>query len=80
MELREQIARAIWKVRPDCANRQWPFETAQERRAYPHNPVAACDLCFIYADAALEVLSVGRHAQACAGDVPRGAIPLPPAS
>jgi hypothetical protein len=56
MEPREKIARAIWKVRPDCANREWPIQTPEQRRAYPHNPIAACDLCFIYADAALAAL------------------------
>ena len=51
--IRERIARAIWAKRPDCQGKQWPIETDLDRRSYPHNPIAACDLCFIYADAAI---------------------------
>lgn len=49
----EKAARAIWAVRPDCRNKPWPLETAEQKRAYPHNPIAAVDLCFAYAKAAL---------------------------
>ena len=53
--LSEHIARAIWQKRPDCAGKPWPFDdmTEKQRRAYQHNPIAAVDLCFIYADAAI---------------------------
>lgn len=50
------VARAIWAKRPDCVGKPWPLETAEQRRAYPHNPVAACDLCFEYAKAAIRAL------------------------
>lgn len=50
---RERYARAIWAVRPDCFGKPWPLETAEARRRYPHFPIAAVDLCFIYADAIL---------------------------
>ena len=53
---REMVARAIWAKRPDCQGKPWPMNTPEQRRAYPHNPVAACDLCFIYADAAIAAL------------------------
>ena len=56
MTLRERIARAIWAKRPDCVGKPWPIETPEQARAYPHNPIAACDLCFIYADAAIAAL------------------------
>lgn len=55
--LREAIARSIWAKRPDCVAKPWPLETVEQRRAYPHNPIAAVDLCFIYADAAIAVLN-----------------------
>lgn len=50
----ERCARAIWEKRPDCFGRPWPFDviTDKERRAYTHNPIAAVDLCLIYAKAA----------------------------
>lgn len=47
----ERYARAIWAVRPDCHGKPWPKETPEQIRAYPHNPVAACDLCYVYAKA-----------------------------
>ncbi len=50
----EEAAKAIWSKRPDCAGKPWPLETAEQKRAYPHNPIAAVDLCFIYAKAALD--------------------------
>lgn len=50
----ECMARAIYKVRPDCHGKEWPIKTEQDRRAYPHNPIAAVDLCYAYANAALE--------------------------
>lgn len=56
MELRERIARAIYAKRPDCQGKPWPVETEVQRRAYPHNPIAAVDLSYIYADAALSVV------------------------
>lgn len=49
-------AKAIWAKRPDCKDRPWPLETPEQRRAYPHNPVAACDLCIIYAEAAIKAV------------------------
>lgn len=75
MELREQVARAIWAKRPDCQGKRWPIETAEELRAYPHNPIAAVDLCYIYADAALEVLArpLG-HLTSEAYSAPEGAL------
>lgn len=57
MTLREQIAKAIWLKRPDCHGKQWPLETEEQKRAYPHNPIASIDLSFIYADAALNALN-----------------------
>jgi hypothetical protein len=53
---RESIARAIWATRPDCQGKPWPLETEQQRRAYSRNPIAACDLCFDYADAVLATI------------------------
>lgn len=58
---REKIARAIWAKRPDCHGKPWPIESAEQQRAYPHNPIAACDLCFIYADAARAVLAASER-------------------
>lgn len=54
--LREKVARAIYAARPDCKNKPWPIETDEQRRAYPHNPIAAVDLSYAYADAALAVV------------------------
>lgn len=56
--VRETVAKAIWRKRPDVMGKPWPFDAmdAKQRRAYPHNPIAAVDLCFIYADAAIEAL------------------------
>ncbi len=54
--MREKVARAIWAKRPDCQGEPWPIETEEQRRSYPHNPIAAVDLCFIYAEAAMEAL------------------------
>jgi hypothetical protein len=50
---RELIAKAIWTKRPDCAGKPWPLTDDYSKRAYKHNPIAAVDLCFVYADAAL---------------------------
>lgn len=55
-DIRETVARAIYAKRPDCWNKPWPVETAVQRRAYPHHPIAAVDLSYIYADAAIEAL------------------------
>ena len=65
MTIREQIARAIWEVRPDGGKmgRPFPFnDDDKERRAYntaslDNGKIAACDLCFEYADAALKVIN-----------------------
>ncbi len=54
--MREKVARAIWAKRPDCQGKPWPIATEEQRRAYPHNPIAAVDLCFIYAEAAMRAL------------------------
>lgn len=55
--LRDDYARAIWLKRPDCLGRPFPPDewADKDRRAYPHNPIAALDLCWIYADAILEL-------------------------
>lgn len=58
---RETLARAIWAVKPDCYNKKWPLETDQQRRAYPHNPIASCDICFMYADAVIKVFNSVRE-------------------
>jgi len=54
MTRREQMARVIYKNRPDCQGKPWPIQTAEQERAYPHNPIAAVDLCYIYADAIIK--------------------------
>lgn len=56
-DLKEQIAKAIWAKRPDCAGKPWPLADDYSKRAYKHNPIAAVDLCFIYAEAALTVMA-----------------------
>lgn len=38
---------------PDCQGKPWPLETEQQRRSYPHHPIAAVYLSFEYAAAAL---------------------------
>lgn len=62
-DLVERVARAIWQKRPDQIGRPWPFDamTPKERRAYDHNPIAAVDLCFIYARAAIEAIKGEDH-------------------
>ncbi len=55
MPSREEIARAIWEKRPDVGHKPWP--DAKEQRRLKHDPMAAFDLCFIYADAILSLLS-----------------------
>ena len=57
IELRDRIAKAIWAKRPDCAGKPWPLADDYSRRAYKHNPIAAVDLCYVYADAALAVMA-----------------------
>jgi hypothetical protein len=65
MTLREKIARAIWAKRPDggLMGRPFPFvDNDLARRTYctaslDDGKVAACDLCFDYADAALKVIT-----------------------
>lgn len=65
LTLREKIARAIWARRPDggLMGRPFPFaDDDKERRTYCTGSldtakVAACDLCFEYADAALAVIA-----------------------
>jgi hypothetical protein len=59
-DLRELVARAIYARRPDCHQKLWPVETDEQRRSYPHNPIAAVDLSYDYADAALKVITE-RH-------------------
>ena len=64
MTLREKIARAIWAKRPDGGLMGRPFPFADDplaRRTYQtasldNGKVAACDLCFDYADAAIKVM------------------------
>ena len=56
-EVVERLARAIYRKRPDCAGKPWPLETEDQKRAYPHNPIAAVELSFDYAKAALQELS-----------------------
>lgn len=55
-DFREAIARAIYARRPDCFGKPWPIETEEQKRAYPHNPIAAVDLSYHYADAAIETI------------------------
>lgn len=66
-DLRERVARAIYANRPDCLNKPWPVETAEQRRAYPHNPIVAVDLSYEYADAALLVIDQAADED---GDLP----------
>lgn len=56
--LRDDLARAIWAVKPDCQGKRFPTDrwSEKDRRAYPHNPIASLDLCLIYADAAIAVI------------------------
>lgn len=64
MKLRERLARAIWAKRPDggLMSRPFPFEdNDKDRRRYntvslDNGKVAACDLCFDYADACIKEL------------------------
>jgi hypothetical protein len=58
-DIRTHVARAIWKVKPDCDTRPFPHDvlTPKEIRALQHNPIASLDLCFIYADAAIAAIS-----------------------
>jgi hypothetical protein len=60
--LRERVAKAIYLRRPDCMGKPWPFDvmTPKERRGYNHNPIAAVDLSFEYADAAIAVLTANK--------------------
>lgn len=55
---REEIARAIWMVKPDCDRRPFPLDalSPKEVRGLQHNPIASLDLCFIYADAVIALL------------------------
>lgn len=66
MNLRERVARAVWARRPDggLMGRPFPYPDDEvERRAYHTGSldgldgrrakVAACDLCFDYAEAAI---------------------------
>ena len=55
-DLHEVVARAIYARRPDCTNKPWPVETPEQRRAYPHNPIAAVDLSYDYANAAINAI------------------------
>ena len=59
-EARDRIAKAIWAKRPDCAGKPWPLADDYSKRAYKHNPIAAVDLCFAYADAAIAALAAQR--------------------
>lgn len=61
-DLVERLARSIYAKRPDCQGKPWPLETEDQRRAYPHNPIAAVDLSFIYARAALSEIQAAGYA------------------
>jgi hypothetical protein len=52
MKLREKIARAIWEKRPDEDKARRAYFTA----SLDTGRVAACDLCFDYADAAIKII------------------------
>lgn len=65
MQLRERIARAIWEKRPDQVGKPWPEST--------HYPIAARDLCYIYADAALRVINEEQAGALAAGGGEAGA-------
>lgn len=56
-DLHEKVARAIFARRPDCFGKSWPVETDTQRRAYPHNPIAAVDLSYDYADVAIKTIT-----------------------
>ena len=58
-EMVERAATTIWAKRPDCAGKPWPLPDAYSKRVYKHNPIAAVDLCYVYARAALEAV-LGR--------------------
>lgn len=55
---RDDWARVFWCVKPDSMHKAFPPDawTEKERRAYPHNPIASLDLCYIYADAVMRRL------------------------
>ena len=55
--LRHRVAKAIWEKRPDCQGKTWPLDTPKSVRAYLHEPIASVDPAFIYADAAIAVIS-----------------------
>lgn len=59
---REDIARAIWNVKPDSGGmgKPWPFDgkTPKEIRTIKHDMPASLELCFIYADAVLRIKEV----------------------
>ncbi len=57
-DLLERAARAVWAKRPDCQGKPWPIQTPEQKRAYPHNPIAVVDLCYAYAKAVLLEASV----------------------
>lgn len=69
---RDNIARAIWKVKPDCLGKTFPPDVWDDkaRRAYPHNPIAALDLCWIYADA---VIALGNNLPESGKEFPESA-------
>jgi hypothetical protein len=53
----ERVARAIWAKRPDVGHKPWPIESDKDARHYQHHPMAAIELCYIYARAAIAALS-----------------------
>lgn len=51
----EMVARAIYEKRPDCQGKPWPGKT--------YYPIAAVDLSFVYAKAAIQALVAQRIEQ-----------------
>lgn len=72
---REKLARAIWDQKPDCGGlgKPWPFDgkAPKEVRTIKHDMPAALELCFLYADTAINIqnaaplpydtLEIGAH-------------------
>lgn len=65
----ERVARAIYAKRPDCLGKPWPIETDEQRRRYPHFPIAAVDLSYEYARAAIEAMREPNEAMVEAGQL-----------
>lgn len=62
--LRHRVARAIWERRPDSAGKMWPLTDEISGRQYLHNPIAAVDLSFMYADAAMSEMDAAARVSA----------------